>query len=315
MVIERFVGLPSVAVFAVVFLLGNGALRIEQRSAVVQRVSPAAASAAIWADTGIIAFASNRDGDFEIYLMNGDGTNVRQLTDNSADDRAPEWSPDGSYITFVSDRDGRRPSIYVMDADGRNVRRLTRSAEADLWPSWSPDGDRIVFNTERDDNFEIYSIRADGTDLHQLTNTPGHEDFAVWSPDGSRIVFARIETNEGTFVINADGSGERRLLDFWGLEFDWSPDGTRIAFGSDHEGFRGIYVMDADGRNLRRLSQTRAGENGPAWSPDGTRIAFLSWRDGNRDIYLMDADGRTVRRLTDDEFEEGSPAWRPTVSH
>ena len=79
------------------------------------------------------------------------------------------------------------------------------------------------------------------------------------------------------------------------LEPAWSPDGTRIAFGSDHEGFRGIYVMDADGSNIQRLSDTRAGENCPEWSPDGTKLVFASWRDGDGEIYIMDADGGTYR--------------------
>lgn len=95
------------------------------------------------------------------------------------------------------------------------------------------------------------------------------------------------------------------------LEPAWSPDGTRIAFGSDHEGFRGIYVMDADGSNIQRLSDTRAGENCPEWSPDGTKLVFASWRDGDGEIYIMDADGGNLQKLTDNGFEEEFPAWRP----
>ena len=280
-------------------------------------------------DGQVIAFTSERDGNSEIYVMNADGSNPQRLTDDPAYDAWPTWSPDGSQIAFMSDRSGN-PDIYVMDADGSNVRQLTDHPANDIWPEWSPDGRRIAFPSRRDGNFEIYVINADGTDLQRLTNTPGHEDFPTWSPDGTQIVFSRVEGDDGTYVMavpdgtDADGteqgsSSEQNLLDFPVLEPAWSPDGTQIAFGSDHEGFRGIYVMDADGGNLQKLSDTRAGENCPAWSPDGAWIAFASWRDGDGEIYVMDADGleqgsRNLQKLTDNRFEEEFPAWRPVPS-
>jgi Tol biopolymer transport system component len=150
-------------------------------------------------------------------------------------------------------------------------------------------------------------IFADGT------NTPSHEDFPAWSPDGSQIVFSRVEGNDGTYVMDTDGSDEQQLLSFGVFEPAWSPDGTRIAFGSDHEGFQGIYVINADGGNLHKLSSVRAVENCPAWSPDGTRIVFASWRDGDGEIYVMDADGGNLQQLTDNRFTDEFPAWRPQL--
>jgi formylglycine-generating enzyme required for sulfatase activity len=259
---------------------------------------------------GVIAFTSERDGEGDIYVMNGDGSDQRRLTDDPAYDAWPTWSPDGSQIAFASTRSGN-PDIYVMNADGSDVRQLTHHTASDIWPEWSPDGARIAFPSRRDGNLEIYVMDADGTNLQRLTNTPSHEDFPAWSPDGTRIVFSRIEGNDGTYIMNADGSDERQLTAFVALEPAWSPDGTRIAFGSDDEGFRGMYVIDADGSNLQKLSTTRAGENCPAWSPDGTRIAFASWRDGDGEIYIMDADGSNLQQLTDNRFADEFPAWRP----
>jgi len=298
---------------------------------------------------GLIAFTSERDGNAEIYTMPAPGPqaqvnaggvepgsrNPQRLTDDPAYDGWPTWSPDGSQIAFMSDRSGN-PDIYVMNADGSNVRQLTEHPANDIWPEWSPDGTRIAFPSRRDGNFEIYVIDGDGTNLQRLTNTPGHEDFPTWSPDSTQILFSRIEGNDGTFVMNADGSNERRLLDFRVFEPAWSPDGTRIAFGSDHEGFRAIYVMpapgpqaqmDADGveqgsRSLQKLSTSRAGENCPSWSPDGTQIAFASWHDGDGEIYVMpapgpqaqvDAGGSNLQKLTDNRFEEEFPAWQPAA--
>ena len=114
--------------------------------------------------------------------------------------------------------------------------------------------------------------------------------------------------------MNADGSGERKLLDFRVFEPDWSPDGRRIVFGSDHEGFRGIYVVEVDGSNLQKLSDTRLGENCPSWSPDGARIVYASWRDGDGEIYVMDVDGGDRWKLTSNVFEDEFPAWGPVLS-
>lgn len=112
--------------------------------------------------------------------------------------------------------------------------------------------------------------------------------------------------------MNADGTEHVKLTDFVGFEFSWSPDGERIAFGSDHEGFRGIYTMRADGSDLQRLSTGRSGDNCPEWSPCGTRILFASWRDGDGEIYVMDADGANLQKLTDNNSEDEFPSWQPT---
>jgi len=118
---------------------------------------------------GVIAFSSNRDGNSEIYVMNADGSDPRRLTDNSADDWSPAWSPDGMQIAFTSARDGNY-EIYVMDADGSNQRRLSDSDDFDWGPDWSPDSTQIAFTSNRDGRDEIYVMNSDGTDLQRLTN-------------------------------------------------------------------------------------------------------------------------------------------------
>ena len=102
-----------------------------------------------------IAFVSDRDRNEEIYVMNADGSNLRNLTRNPAIDSFPAWSPDGRRIAFLSRRDGN-DEIYVMDAKGRNTRNLTKNPSVDQLPSWSPSGEHIAFSTDRDGNLEIY---------------------------------------------------------------------------------------------------------------------------------------------------------------
>ena len=126
-----------------------------------------------------IAFNSTRDGNYEIYIMNDDGSKQIRLTNNPANDYLPAWSPDGSQIAFTSNRDGNY-EIYVMNADGSKQTRLTNNPADDLHPAWSPDSSHIAFTSNRDGNYEIYVMNTDGSNQKNLTNKPA--DVPAWSP-------------------------------------------------------------------------------------------------------------------------------------
>ncbi len=277
-----------------------------------------------------ITFASNRDGNLEIYVMDADGGIPRRLTNNSDSDWDPSWSPDGKRIVFVSARDGHVdghgasiPDIYAMDADGSNQQNLTNNPNADRSPSWSPDGRRIAFMSDKNGNYDIYVMDADGSNQQSLTNHPFSDRNPSWSPDGAHIVFsARREghvENEAAitaeiYVMDADGGSQRRLTDNRNNDWDpsWSPDGKRIAFASDRKGNIekfDIYVMDTDGGNQHNLTQHRAWDGAPAWSPNNERIVFHSKREGNWEIYVMDTDGGNLQNLTNNRHDDYGPAW------
>ena len=275
------------------------------------RPAPAAAFAG---DNGRIAFQSMRHGNWELYTMAADGSDVVRLTNNAAADERPGWSPDGAQIVFGSKRTGNG-DIYVMDADGSNVKRLTTHAAEDYAPQWSADGTKIVFRSSRDGNGEIYVMNADGTNQTNLTNNPANDAGPVWSPLGNKIAFSSNRAgNSNVYVMNTNGSGVTQLTDNPATDFGaaFSADGARIAFRSERDGNVEVYVMDVDGSDETNLTRHPADDRGPAWAPDGSLIAFYTNRDGNYELYTMRTDGSDPQRLTNHPAEDFSPDWDAT---
>ena len=198
--------------------------------------------------------------------MDADGSNQTNLTNNSAHDGDPMWSPDGTKIAFSSDRDGNR-DIYVMNSDGSNQTNLTGNSANDDAPAWSPDGTKIAFSNDCSGHGEIYVMNADGSNQMELTSSAHAANYPAWSPDGSKIAFGRATHSwlwRDIYLVNADGTDLRNLTpDRVGSErpikgLTWSPDGTKIAFAGCRPGLNGmhveIYVMDSDGWPRTRLT-------------------------------------------------------------
>jgi len=263
--------------------------------------------------TGKIVFASTRDGNSEIYVMNSDGSGQTRLTFNSADDITPVWSPDRTKIAFVSDRAGQPDiyDIYVMNSDGTNPIRLTTAGGAN--PAWSPNGLQIAFASNRDGRFQIYTMNTNGSNQKKLTNAASSSSPA-WSPDGGKIAFVYDSTvvapgtsgtsNPQICVMNRDGSNIVQLLYPSAQNYSpiWSPDGTKIIFVSSGTGpnyAHHIYIMDNNGENMHLWVTSNNEDTSPCWSPNGTKMVFVSSRAGLPEIYTMNADGSNQIRLTD----------------
>jgi Tol biopolymer transport system component len=280
---------------------------------------PASDSHPSWSpDARKLAFVSRRDGNSEIYVMNADGSGLRNLTRTPSADRDPAWSPDGRAIAFVQECMPRPGDprwrcggtyLYVVNADGSGLRRLTTHPAHLYNPSWSADGTSIRYGRSL--------VRADGSGHSEL---PRNVPLAgAWSPDGQRIAVvsvahsfadARNPTKLGLFVMNADGSNARRVAaKATSGDPAWSPDGRSIAFrrydgqlgGPQVPGYvvrsagpSDLFVVNADGSGLRRLTRHAENVRWFAWSPDGRTIAFLR----NREVYIVKADGSGERRLT-----------------
>jgi Tol biopolymer transport system component len=229
-----------------------------------------------------IVFSSGRDGNFEIYIMNSDGSNQTRLTNNSSDDIYPIWSPDGQQIAFISNRDGNW-NIYLMGIGGNNQTRLTNDPGDDGFQGldWSPDGQQITFTSRRGDpgNTDIFVINADGSKERRLTDHPNMDTSPAWSPDGKQIAFSSPSRLDGRgwsiYVMNPDGSNQVELIGAEeGIAYDqltWSPDGRQIAVISDRSvrdgSFPTIYLVNIDGSGEKRLADIFVRGIIDWWSP------------------------------------------------
>ena len=291
---------------------------------------------AIIGGVGRIAYLrrSPTTGVFHIFLIGPDGKNAVEV--NSATDPAeytgPSWSPDGTQIAFASNLGGSANfDIYVMNIDGTNVRPIVTHSGGDFAPAWSPDGQKILFQAWRSNEtgWDIFVVNIDGTEERPLIASPSDEQLPVWSPDGTQIAF-QSGSRAGTdiYIANADGSGIRRLTDGngrWHAAPSWSPDGRRIAFESNrHQTFADggnpplaeheIYVIDVDGANLEQLtfgSGQGVAVSKPTWSPDGKQIAFELHTTLTSRLVIMNADGSNIYTIPNVPTGGIFPKWSP----
>jgi len=270
----------------------------------------------------LIAFSSDRDGDWEIFSMAPDGSNVRQVTQNMSYDWAPSWSPDGQRLSFTSDYlDGEISvlreeidgafvdttieisgdrEIYIINADGTGRTRITDNETiTDGNPSWSPDGETIAFHSDAAgfDATDIYLVSVDGSDVRALTALGGVNWDPDWSPDGNKISFSSLLSEWLIYTTNADGTGLTFLEAAGsGWKPSWAPSGDQIAYASNRNGNWDIYLSDDTGDNSRQLTTSSADENEPVWSPSGDRIAFSSNFRGRPEILIIDIESGQIHQ-------------------
>lgn len=226
---------------------------------------------AVWSPHGRkIAFDRQGDGNNWIYVINADGTELRQLTGNL--NWGPSWSPDGRRIAYIGSDEG----VHTINVDGSADRRVTRTAYSlsllhgiPVAPSWSPDGRQIALL----DGGALSVMNADGTGLRVIPTVPGKPAMDIaWSPDGTQIAFTQGDGDWEIFVVNVDGTGLRNLTDnsrVQDLSPSWSPDGRAIAFtrgrGRGGREMPEVYLVNADGTGERRLTSGSSA----VWSPNG----------------------------------------------
>jgi hypothetical protein len=280
--------------------------------------------------SGPIVFDPGWSGTSDIWRMNPDGSRQRMLLGGGESTQNPAVSPDGQRIVYeVIDEtttEFQERDLFLMNIDGTGRVPLLLNDSNDVGPSFSPDGQRVIFT--RGSN--LYSVNVDGTGETLVAG--GHDpdadppDFrevmqAVYSPDGSQIAYTgHGGPNFSIYVMNADGTGRRRLTTENDHHASWSPDGERIVFERQPAlNNVEVYVMNADGSGVRQLTDRVGFDTQPVFSPDGRRIAFASdSRGGVTEILTINPDGSDERVLTDSRASSmmglanaGTPDWGP----
>ncbi len=267
-----------------------------------------------------IAFSCDHTGKKEIYTMNFDGSEVRQITKNRSISMGASWSPDGTklgYSLFNRHSDGTKnidlfeynfrsggmrllsnrkginsgisyhpngkdaavtlsyagnPDIYLLNVDSRTTTPLTKSVGFDVDPSFSPDGSRLAFVSSRAGKPMVYTLNlSNPSDVKRITFAGQYNATPNWSPDSKKIIFAGwIDSHFDIFTVTADGSKIERFTKNEGNNEDpsFSPDGSMVVFSSNranHE--KGIYIMNSDGTNVKRLTFGLGNCSGSKWSP------------------------------------------------
>ncbi len=247
-----------------------------------------------------IAFISNQSGAKELYLIDYDGENVRQLTRDKSIALSPAWSADGSRIAFVSYRRGD-PDLYQISLSTGEITVISGRPGPDMAPAFSRDGRRLAFSMTIDGNTELHVAGSDGKNPRRITNNPGIDTSPTWSPTGDYVCYTSDRSGRpNLYVADADGTNLRRLTfeGSWNDSPDWSPDGSRIVYVSQMGRDFKIWMIRVDGAEARALTGGPGSDENPKWSPDGRKILFSSNREGKRALYTMNPDGTGVRRVT-----------------
>jgi TolB protein len=250
-----------------------------------------------WSPNGKLIAFNRFPADFsgcEVYVMNADGSGVRQLTHGGTPyDFGGIWSPDGKQIAFKSNRDGD-DDLYVMNADGTGIKQITNIGWAAAVTAWSPNGKQLAFigyydYTQLGDagDTEIYVVNVGDGKISQLTDNQVDDegDHAGWSPNGKLFSFSRRSEH---------------------------------GFGAGH---LDVFVMNADGTGIRQITgiggDGAVDDDDSTWSPDGKYLAFQSTRDGDEEVYTIPIDlSRPARQLTFNElFSDAVPVWAAGKVH
>ncbi|MCX5993402.1 MAG: DPP IV N-terminal domain-containing protein [Chloroflexi bacterium] len=250
-----------------------------------------------WSPDGSkMVFSSNQSGNYQIWSMSADGSDRKRLSDLKGRSALPRWSPDGSKIVFTSEvlnaAGDKDLEIFVMNSDGSGVQQLTVSPavaavggaghsenERMAWnsvPAWSPDSSKILFSSNRDGDAVtpiLYIMNSDGSDQKKFglfVTVDGSEPD--WSPVTNKIVCVRGTAAKGDIWV-MDASSPLPTLTARKITENiddnrspvWSPDGKQIAYVSDVNGNRDVYIMNADGAGVRRLTYGKSNNISPAW--------------------------------------------------
>jgi len=264
-----------------------------------------------------IAMSCDRGGNKkEIYIMNFDGGDVKQITRHRSIAFSPAWSPDGSklaYSVFSKHRNNiKNIDLYEFNFADDTYRMLSNRKGINSGVAYSPDGRKMALTMSFLGNPEIFTLEPSNNSVSRLTRSFGVEVDPTWSPDGKSLAF--VSSRSGVAMIyrmNADGSGVQRLTyaGKYNASPSWSPQNGKIVFAGWLDGRFDLFTMNPDGSHIERLTKAQGSNEDPYFSPDGNFIAFSSNRTGQNNVYIANADGTYVRRMTYGLGNCVAPKW------
>lgn len=265
----------------------------------------------IWAqapETPKIAFASSREGNLDIYVMNPDGTQPVKITNHRATDNAPVWSPTGEQLLFQSDRN-KQPlhwDIYLMDADGSNVQAVFAKSADRSQPAWSPDGTQIAYRRREPSGIFIYIATIDEKKEEKVAIG----SCPTWSPDGTEIAFVSGALEQRHISILNLGTRKQKVIfppkappSWIGGAAVWSPNGDKFAFSwlhrvplADFDDTQTLYIINRDGTGLVQLvDEAGPKATDPVWSPQGDALLYIH---EDSQVFSIGVDDKQVEQLT-----------------
>ncbi len=272
-----------------------------------------------WGGTSLfgtkIYFVSNRTGHKEVWSMNPDGSNQKQLSSLKSISIMPAISPDGSKLAFTSYASGN-PAIFILSTEtGRRLPFYNQRASLNATPDFTPDGKQLLYASSASGYTQIYVANLDGSGLRRISSSRAIEVEPKMNPKtGNDIVFVSGRTGpQQIFRMSFDGTGVERLTNGEGEASNpsWHPNGQVIAFSWTRgyaTGNFNIFLMDVASREYSQLTHSEGRNENPSWAPDGRHLVFMSTRNGSHQIYTMLADGTQVHQLTS-SGNNWTPVW------
>jgi len=278
-----------------------------------------------------IAYVSNRLGNYQVWLMNSDGSGQRQLTEEEGGACQPAWSPDGMKLAYITPCSGRRDTypgasifIYDMETGDSTPLPVKPGVHGDFDPAWSPDNEKIAFTTLRNGRSQIFIYDFNTSLLTELSKTIFADKHPAWNPSGLQLAFVRQTPNGQVWIMGRDGTLQAQFSPAGGVNNlwpAWSRDGDMILYSQTTVDVFNPWLIalrfeDRNSAREFRIPASTARDIGPVAeidpSPDGEWLAFESWPGGvNHDIFVMTIRGTDLARLTTDRAFDISPAWRP----
>ena len=253
-----------------------------------------------WTPDGKIVFSSNRAGNWDLVIMDSDGSNQKFITTTESNELFPSVSPDGKEIAYVMPIEGNY-DIYVLNLITSESRRITQHEKIDDWPAWFDEGNKITFDSDKSGSWAIYMMDPDGGNKTLLVDDPAVKDTDPHSTPGSPWLVFRSEREDGNqiFAYNPENNEEIQLTrnDLKNAHPALSPNGETVIYNAGTD-FWHLYLISVEGGEENQLTSSEYDDKWGAWSPDGSKIAFQSNRDGKWEIYLLHLESMVQTRLT-----------------